>query len=170
MTMAGPGPRLEDHLIVTASAVISRLAFWVVAAAVSAGCGDSASDDSDSSAEEPAANAFGEQVLTGKNLYMRNCPHCHGSNGEGGDAPRLVDLSRGALPLEPPAEAELRSGEFRTAADVVAFASANMPVEAPGSLTSDEYYAVVAFLLDASGIASDRVLDADSAASLEIPR
>ena len=64
---------------------------------------------------------------------MHHCAHCHGSNGEGGDAPRLVDLSRGALPLEPAASARVRSGEFRTAGDVVAFASTSMPIDAPGS-------------------------------------
>ncbi len=29
-----------------------------------------------------------------------------------------------------------------------------MPIDAPGSLTSDDYYALVAFLLDESGITS----------------
>jgi cytochrome c len=170
MTMAGPGPRLEDPSIVTATTVISWLAVSSIAAVLSLGCGDSASGDGDTNTREPEASAFSEQVIAGKNLFMRHCAHCHGSNGEGGDAPRLVDLSRGALPLEPPASARVRSGEFRTAGDVADFASTNMPIDAPGSLTSDEYYALVAFLLDENGITSDRVLDTDSAASLQIAR
>jgi cytochrome c len=170
MTMAGSGPRLEDQAIATATTVISWLAVSSIAAVLSLGCGDSASDDGDTSAREPEASAFSEQVIDGKNLFMRHCAHCHGGSGEGGDAPRLVDLSRGALPLEPAASARVRSGEFRTAGDIADFASTSMPIDAPGSLTSDEYYAIVAFLLDENGITSDRALDADSAASLTITR
>ncbi len=168
--MAGLGPRLEAELIARASTVISWLALSSVAGALSFGCGDSASEGGDQGPREPEIAASGEQVLAGKDLFMRHCAHCHGGSGEGGDAPRLVDLDRGALPLEPPADARLRTDEFRTAADVVQFASINMPIDAPGSLSLDEYYAVVAFLLDENGITSESVLDTDSAAELEIPR
>lgn len=166
--MAGRGPRLEDPLIATAS-VIPWLAIASVLATLNLGCGDSASNDGDDGVE-PEVAAFDAQVSAGRDLFMRHCAHCHGGNGEGGDAPRLVDLSRGALPLEPPATAALRTGDFRTAADVADFASTNMPIDAPGSLTSDEYYALVAFLLDENGITSDTPLDAGSAALIDIPR
>lgn len=166
--MAGPGPRLEDQLIATAAATVSWLAVSSVAAAVSFGCGDSASEGGEPNPREP--EGVGEQLIAGQNLFMRRCAHCHGGNGEGGDAPRLVDLSRGALPLEPPASAQVRGSEFRTAGDLADFVSTSMPIDAPGSLTSDESYALVAYLLDANGVISARVLDASSAASLEIPR
>ncbi len=168
--MAGPAPRLEAELIARASTVIYWLALSSVVGALSFGCGDSASEGSDEGTREPEIAAFAEQALAGKDLFMRYCAHCHGGSGEGGDAPRLVGLDRGALPLEPPATARLRSVEFRTAGDVVRFASTNMPIDAPGSLSLDEYYSVVAFLLDENGISSEVVLDADSSAELEIPR
>jgi cytochrome c len=128
-------------------------------------CGD------DSEEDPPAASAetFEEQVALGATLYSQNCASCHGRSGEGGDAPRLVGLEEGALPLEP-ASGSGRTTEFETVADVASFVVANMPANAPGSLDTDEYYAILAFALDANGIELDEPLDAALAAQLTIPR
>ena len=57
-----------------------------------------------------------------------------------------------------------------TVADVADFVVQNMPGDAPGSLSADDYFAVLAFDLKANGIELDQKLDAALAASLTIPR
>src|SRR5688572_30678764 len=82
------------------------------------------------------ADALAAQIERGKTLYTDNCAGCHGAGGEGTDkGPPVVGPE--AFPLDPRPGAE-RSTQFKTAADVFAFASANMPPKDPGSLTTDE--------------------------------
>jgi len=57
-----------------------------------------------------------------------------------------------------------------TVADVATFVVQNMPGDDPGSLSEDDYFAVLAFDLHANGIDLDKKLDAAVAASLTIPR
>lgn len=105
-----------------------------------------------SHATKPAAN-FTEQVAHGQKLYAANCAKCHGDSGQGtDDAPRLVGLKQGALPIDPPASRKFRKSRFVTVADVAEFAMANMPPKKAGTLTADEYLAVLAFDLKANGI------------------
>ena len=66
---------------------------------------------------------------------------------------------------------KVRKSQFVTVADVAEFAVENMPGDAPGSLSEEEYWAVLAFDLMANGIdLCDEKLDAELAASLVIPR
>jgi hypothetical protein len=53
---------------------------------------------------------------------------------------------------------------------VAEFVVKNMPGDAPGSLSADDYYAILAFDLHANGIDLDQKLDGTLAASLTIPR
>ena len=53
--------------------------------------------------------------------------------------------------------------EFRTAADVFAWASKHMPGDAPGSLSTDQYLAIFAFDLTANGVKLEAPLDAAKA-------
>jgi S-disulfanyl-L-cysteine oxidoreductase SoxD len=115
--------------------------------------------------------AFAEQAKAGQALYGAHCASCHGPNGNDGKAPPVVGLAQGALPLAPPPKAKFRTTQFKTVADVAAFVVKTMPPKAPGSLSSDEYYAVLAFDLKANGVdLGDKKLDAALASSLEIPR
>ncbi|HYO94677.1 MAG TPA: c-type cytochrome [Polyangiaceae bacterium] len=109
---------------------------------------------------------FAEQVAVGQQLYGDSCASCHGASGEGLKAPRLVGLEQGALPLDPPATATVRTTQFRTAADVAAFVVAKMPPGNPGSLAESEYWAILAFALHANGVDLTRTLDAASAATV----
>ncbi len=118
-----------------------------------------------------APQTFAEQVTLGQQLYGENCAGCHGDNGQNGKAPKVVGLQDGALPLDPPAGAKYRKTQFKTVADVASFVVANMPPKAPGSLTEEQYYAILAFDLKANGIdLGDKKLDAAVAPTLEIPR
>lgn len=114
---------------------------------------------------------FAEQVALGQTLYGEHCAKCHGSGGEGkGEAPAVVGLSKGALPLDPPASAKYRKTQFKTVADIAAFVTKNMPPGKGGSLSGDEYWAILAFDLKANGINLDKKLDEPLAETLTIPR
>jgi mono/diheme cytochrome c family protein len=117
-----------------------------------------------------APQTFADQVAAGQALYGKNCAECHGAAGQGDTAPRVVGLKEGALPLEPPADRKFRKTRFVTVADVAEFAVANMPPKKGGSLTADEYWAILAFDLHANGIDLDKKLTPDVAATLTIPR
>lgn len=122
-------------------------------------------------ANSPAASTFAAQVALGQKLYGEQCAECHGASGEGGkDAPRVVGLDKGALPLDPPPTSKFRKNRFETVADVAAFATKNMPPTAPGSLTEEQYWSILAFDLKANGIELDKKLDGALATGLTIPR
>jgi cytochrome c len=148
--------------------------------AVSA-CGGSAPPAEAPAAPEPMAPAagiapapatFAEQVSLGQKLYGEKCASCHGASGEGSkDAPAVVGLDKGALPLAAPATAKYRKAEFKTVADIADFVVKSMPPKAPGSLSAEEYFAILAFDLKANGIdLGDKKLDGELAKTLEVPR
>jgi mono/diheme cytochrome c family protein len=109
-------------------------------------------------------------------LFQQQCAGCHGARGESvSRAPRI--LGEGALPDYPsehdlnadpaagdpellrlraqtrPAGAPWRD-PFRTADDLYRYVSKNMPLPAKqaGSLTSEQYWAVINFMLLAHGV------------------
>jgi mono/diheme cytochrome c family protein len=114
---------------------------------------------------------------SGSALFEQSCAGCHGSRGESAkSAPRI--LGEGALP-EYPAEhnvnADPAAGDpellrlrarsrpagapsrdpFRTAQDLYRYVSTNMPLPADqiGSLSSEQYWSIVNFMLLAHGVA-----------------
>jgi cytochrome c len=122
-------------------------------------------------AEPPAPATFSEQVARGKSVYRTKCSGCHGDAGEGkpGGGPALVGLDQGALPLK--STGSKRATEFKTVADIGDYIVKTMPPNAPGSLSPEDYYAVLAFTLKANGIdPGDEKLDGELAKTLEVPR
>jgi cytochrome c len=119
-----------------------------------------------------APGTFRAHVERGQHLFEEHCASCHGASGEGAqNVPRLVGLAQGALPLEPRPWQTLRRTEFRTVADVAQFAMEYMPLDAPGSLSNQDYLDILTFILDANGIDfGERPLDPSIAAGLRIPR
>jgi mono/diheme cytochrome c family protein len=120
--------------------------------------------------EAPKANPFAEQVAAGQVLYGKHCAECHGNSGNDGKAPAVVGLDKGALPLDPPKKSKTRKTQFKTVADVADYVVKNMPPKAAGTLSGDEYWAILAFDLHANGIDLDKKLEPALAATLEIPR
>ena len=146
--------RTESFAIVLAGGI--ALAGGVVAL----GCGGFAVEAS--AAKAPG----GDQVAVGAKIYGRKCACCHGGSGEGSAKTPPV-VGKAALPLAPPPAAKKRTMPFHTAADVLAFVKANMPGNAPGSLTDDEYDAVLAFDLKANGVdLTGKTVDMGSAAAI----
>jgi cytochrome c len=139
------------------------------------GCGGSppppAANPGTGAATVASPTTFAEQVVVGQKAYGESCASCHGASGEGKKAPPVVGLSKGALPLDPPAGAKYRKGEFKTVADVASFVVKSMPPDSPGSLSQDQYWAILAFDLKANGIdLGDKKLDGALAPTLTIPR
>jgi mono/diheme cytochrome c family protein len=100
----------------------------------------------------PAPTSNADLAKRGGELYGANCAKCHGDAGQGTDkGPAVVGVAAGALPRAPRAGAK-RTVEFRTAGDILAWMSEYMPGDAPGSLTAEEYLAILAFDLTANGV------------------
>jgi mono/diheme cytochrome c family protein len=137
----------------------------VAAVAAAAAC------SSTSSNRTPPAT-FAEQATWGQTLFGQNCAKCHGDDGRGTDkAPALVGLKEGALPLDPPPSRKFRKSRFVTVGDVAEFAMANMPPKKAGTLTPDEYLAVIAFDLKANSVdPGPEPLTMAKAKGLTIPR
>ena len=72
----------------------------------------------------PAVQA---QLTRGRMLYAQSCTACHGSAGEGSSRGPAV-IGEGTLPLNPPAGARLRRGQFESAMDLGMFIKDNMPM------------------------------------------
>jgi cytochrome c len=120
-----------------------------------------------SRAEDKAA-VGGDQATQGGKLYAKHCAKCHGDAGQGTKkAPAVV--GKDALPLDPPATAKVRKTQFHTAQDVAQFVATKMPAPKPGSLSADEYYAILAFDLKANGVdVSGKKIDPTTAAQITL--
>lgn len=120
--------------------------------------------------EEPAPagdpQAVEEQATRGAELYGTHCAGCHGDAGQGGKkAPPLVGSD--ALPLDPRKKSK-RKVQFATALDVFTWVKANMPPKKAGSLSDDEYVAILAFDLKANGVTLENPLDGEVAATINL--
>ena len=101
--------------------------------------------------------------------YRRGCATCHGVNGVGGSAPRLVkrDAEPGAHPWDYGRILPIRAPYATVVWDYI---NRGMPLNAEGTLTADEVYALTAYLLSINDVISeDTVLDAESLPKVEMP-
>jgi len=161
-----------EHGIPSEKTMISIRTLSTLAFAFALGCGGSSENTSSTSGSETMATpaTFAEQVTWGGRLYGEHCANCHGDSGQGtADAPSVVGLTTGALPLEPRPGSD-RTSQFVTVSDIGRFVVANMPPRAPGSLHPEEYWAILAFDLSANGITLEQPLTAELATTLAVPR
>ena len=108
-----------------------------------------------------------QQAAEGAKLYAKHCAKCHGDAGQGKKGPPLV--GKDALPLDPRPTAKLRKTQFHTAEDVAEFVAKNMPPKKGGSLTTDQYYDILAFDLKANGVdVSGKKIDPTTAAAIKL--
>ena len=104
------------------------------------------------------AQDAGRQVAQGQAIYARRCAHCHGVDGEGKMGPRLVG-------------AEHTLSGYGTADRLYDYTRRVMPADRPGRLLEVEYWAVLAYLLDANGLLPPgTTLGRDSAAQVPLDR
>jgi mono/diheme cytochrome c family protein len=104
-------------------------------------------------------------------IYAKRCEVCHGKNGEKGVLRRLV-LGSPGKPFRGPFKPEDRDSVAYYPYATIAWDYINraMPVPKPGSLTHDEVYSVVAFLLYRNGLIGETdVMDAKTLPKVEMP-
>ncbi len=106
-------------------------------------------------------------VQQGGAVYAWKCASCHGASGVEGPHNRLVG-GHGSLDSDHPVKTIGSFWPYATTLYDYIFRA--MPFTAPQSLTSDEVYAVVAWLLHQNGIVpSDAVMDATTLATVRMP-
>ncbi len=77
-----------------------------------------------------------QQVAAGMQVYTQSCQGCHGSNLEGRSGPPINNATL---------------VRYQSADKILDYVSKNMPRNAPGSLTQQQYNDVIAFILDKLG-------------------
>jgi mono/diheme cytochrome c family protein len=146
---------------------------WVLVAAVALGVACASTPRGATDANMAKARSGSP---TGSALFERHCAGCHGERGESmSRAPRI--MGAGALPEYPPEQnlnADPASGDpellrlraqtrpagapwrdpFRTAQDLYGYVSKKMPLpeKQAGSLSPEQYWAIVNFILLAHGV------------------
>lgn len=88
-------------------------------------------------------------AVEGKEIFERRCAKCHGQKGEGADDAALVG---GIGSLGKPKELRTVGSFWPHAPGVWDYVNRAMPFKEPGSMTADQVYAVVAFILNLNGL------------------
>lgn len=108
-----------------------------------------------------------DQWSRGVFLYGQSCAGCHGDNGEGDEATPAI-AGDGALSSTAP-EGSDRQATFDDAADLFGYVKSDMPPLAPGSLSDDEYWAIIHYVLKQAQIDPGvEVVGPDNAASIKL--
>ena len=114
----------------------------------------------------------------GAAVYAAQCASCHGANGEGqGTYPKLVQpaaldsATRDSFPFDRDFKIPKTVGNYWPyATTLYDYVHRAMPYAAPGSLSPDETYAVVAYLLAANHVIADTaVMDARTLPRVAMP-
>jgi len=112
----------------------------------------------------PAGSGTARQ---GKAVYDANCAACHAANGEGISGATVIvggDMQSEGTPLR------TVGSYWPYASTVFDFVRRAMPADRPKSLSDEEVYQVVAYVLFMNGIISeDQVLNADTLPQIEMP-
>src|SRR5258707_2266939 len=105
----------------------------------------------------------------GATVFAAKCAGCPGAKGEGGQGPQLVG-GIGSLPAPNPNPVRTVGSYWPYATTVFDYVRRTMPWNQPKTLTNDETYAVVAYVLNLNGIVKDgEVLNKDTLAKVRMP-
>jgi S-disulfanyl-L-cysteine oxidoreductase SoxD len=106
-------------------------------------------------------------VGQGRKVFDQQCASCHGARGEGGVGDRLVG---GQGTLATPDPIPTVGSYWPYAPTLFDYVRRAMPQNAPQSLSSDDIYAVSAYILSLNGLlAADATLDARALRSIRMP-
>lgn len=106
-------------------------------------------------------------VARGARVYAEKCQSCHGADGAGAPNDRLTG---GIGSLATPRPVKTVASYWPYATTLFDYVRRAMPLQAPQSLSDDEVYAVVAYLLSVDGIVPrDAVMDARSLPGVRMP-
>jgi cytochrome c len=99
----------------------------------------------------------------GRAIYLQKCASCHGDEGQGATA---EDLVSGPQPPTADNPSKAIGSYWPYATTIFDFIRRTMPPAAPGSLSSDEIYALTAYLLAANKI----IAESDEMNALSLPK
>ncbi len=103
----------------------------------------------------------------GKDVYASKCAKCHGGQGQGGDE---GPLAGGQGSLRGPKPLKTVGSYWPYATTLFDYVNRAMPFKQPGTLTHNQVYAVVAFVLQLNGIIGENVvMDARSLPQVKMP-
>ena len=93
-------------------------------------------------------------AMEGKQLFERRCGRCHGSRGEGADDQAVAG---GIGSLATPKELRTVGSFWPHAPGVWDYVNRAMPFNQPGTLTADQVYSVVAYMLYLNKLIDEKV-------------
>ena len=100
-------------------------------------------------------------------VFQQHCIACHGEKGVGGINDALAG-GHGTLASDVPKKTI--GSYWPTATTILDYVRRAMPLQAPGTLSDDDLYAVTAYLLFVNGIIDEGAsMDADSLPSVKMP-
>ncbi len=108
----------------------------------------------------------------GAKIYASKCASCHGANGQGGSADRLVDRESGKNWdfATNPKLVKTVGNYWPYATTLFDYTQRAMPFMQPGTLTPDETYSLVAYILAQNTIVSpDAVMDRTTLPKVKMP-
>jgi len=105
---------------------------------------------------------------SGRLIYQAKCVACHGDKLQGTEAGLPLVGGRGTLTSDSPKKTVESFWPYATS--VFSYIRNTMPVTAPGTLTDDETYALMAFILGSAGITQvDAVMNKVALAAVRMP-
>lgn len=106
-------------------------------------------------------------ALIGQKIYTQKCQACHGAAGAGGINDALVG---GQVTLTELPKSKTLGSYWPYATSLFDYVRRSMPYREPGSLSHDEVYAVVAYLLFLNGVIEEhKTLDAARLSEVKLP-
>ncbi len=103
----------------------------------------------------------------GKEIYATRCSRCHGAHGEGRDSVPLVG-GRGTLNTATPLKTVESYWPYATT--LFDYVNRAMPFDKPGTLTTNQVYALTAYVLLLGGIIPENaVIDAKTLPKVQMP-
>lgn len=111
-------------------------------------------------------------VAEGARVYASKCQSCHGANGAGGSADKLVDRDSGKnwdFAINPKLVKTV-GNYWPYATTLYDYTNRAMPFPQPGTLTPDETYSLVAYILNLNKIVpDDAVMDKTTLPKVQMP-
>jgi cytochrome c len=111
-------------------------------------------------------------VAEGAKVYAAKCQSCHGANGQGGSADRLVDRESGKNWdfATNPKLVKAVGNYWPYATTLYDYTNRAMPFMQPGTLTPNETYSLVAYILNLNKIVpDDAVMDKTTLPKVVMP-